>query len=121
MKYLVLLIFMVGSTSMFTQDRNAKASFQVDGVCMMCKDRIEKAGITSKGVKFADWNLETQELQLIFNEKKTDLKTIQGNILDAGHDLDSLKATDEAYAKLDDCCKYRDPKVREDHVSGKID
>lgn len=121
MKYIVLLIFMIGSASMFAQDRNAKASFHVDGVCMMCKDRIEKAGITSKGVKFANWNLETQELQLIFNETKTDLKTIQSNILQAGHDLDSLKASDEAYARLDACCKYRDPEIRADHVSGKID
>jgi len=88
---------------------------------MMCKERIEKAGITAKGVKFANWNVQSQELQLIFNENKTDLKTIKEEIVASGHDLDSLKATDEAYARLDACCKYRDPKVVDDHKSGKID
>ena len=37
----ILLLF-VGFTT-FAQNKNAKASIEVDGVCMLCKNRIEKA------------------------------------------------------------------------------
>ena len=55
----------------FAQNKNAKASFEVDGVCMMCKSRIEKASLNTKGVKSAVWNVKSHELKLIFNEHKT--------------------------------------------------
>jgi hypothetical protein len=29
-------------------------------------------------------------------------------VADAGHDTDQVKATDEVYANLHGCCKYRD-------------
>ena len=35
----------------FAQNKNAKAAIEVDGVCMMCKNRIEKACLKIKGVK----------------------------------------------------------------------
>ena len=70
----------------FAQNKNAKASFEVDGVCMMCKNRIEKASLQTKGVKSAVWNVESHELRLIFDENKTDLTTIQKNIAAVGHD-----------------------------------
>ena len=63
----------------FAQNKNAKASMEVDGVCDMCKERIEKAAIRTKGVKSAVWNVDTHELKLIYDERKTDLKTISKN------------------------------------------
>lgn len=113
-KLVVIAIFFIGLTS-FAQNKNARASLEVDGVCLMCKDRIEKACITTKGVKSAVWNVETHELKLIFDERKTDLKTIQESILAVGHDTEELVATDEAYASVHACCKYRDEEVQDDH------
>ena len=54
MKKLVLLglLLFVGVT-LTAQSKNAKATIEVDGVCLMCKDRIEKACIKTKGVKSA--------------------------------------------------------------------
>lgn len=110
----MLSLLIVGTTA-FAQNKNTKASIEVDGVCMMCKARIEKACITSKGVKSAVWNVDTHELKLIFDERKTNLKTIQNIIAEAGHDTQEIKATDEAYNMVDPCCKYRDKQVVEDH------
>jgi mercuric ion binding protein len=111
---IVLIMTLIGSTS-YAQNKNAKASMEVDGVCMMCKVRIEKAAIKTKGVKAATWNVNTHELKLIYNEGKTDLKAIQANIVAVGHDTKELKATDEAYNSVDACCLYRDEKVVNDH------
>lgn len=115
MKKLIVLIMMVIGTLAYSQNKNAKASIDVDGVCMMCKIRIEKACIKTKGVKFAEWNVETHELKLVFDERKTNLKTIQQNIAAVGHDTKEIKATDEAYNSVDPCCMYRDKKVVDDH------
>ena len=113
-KLLAITILFIGLTS-FAQNKNARASLEVDGVCLMCKERIEKACITTKGVKSAVWNVETHELKLIYDERKTELKTIQENILAVGHDNEELVATDEAYNSVHTCCKYRDEEVQEDH------
>lgn len=102
----------------FAQNKNAKASMEVDGVCGMCKERIEKAAIRTKGVKSAVWNVDTHELKLIYDERKTDLKTISKNIAAVGHDTKEIKATDEAYETVHPCCKYRDKEVVKDHEGG---
>ena len=120
MRKLVLLIVLLGvGLSSQAQDKNAKASIEVDGVCMMCKFRIEKAAVKTKGVKSANWNMETHILDLIFDEGKTDLTTIKTNLAAVGHDTDEVKATIEAYESVDDCCRYRDEQVVKDHQGGK--
>lgn len=111
---MTLLLIMMSSLG-FAQNKNAKATIEVDGVCGMCKNRIEKACLKTKGVKSAIWSIETHDLNLIFDERKVDLETIKGSIAEAGHDTESIKATDEAYAGLHPCCKYRDEEIQGDH------
>lgn len=115
MKKIAVFTMFLMATVTFAQNKNAKASLEVDGVCMMCKDRIEKACIKTKGVKSANWNVETHELKLIYNEEKASLDDIKKNILAVGHDLKDMKATDEAYNSVHDCCRYRDEEVKKDH------
>jgi cation transport ATPase len=115
MKKLIVLVALLISAVGFSQDKNAKATIKVDGVCEMCKSRIEKACIKTKGVKYADWNVQTHELALIYNENTTSLDVIKVNITEVGHDVDGMKASDEAYDQLHDCCKYRDEAVRAAH------
>lgn len=115
MKKIVLVLLMLATTVTFAQDKNKRSSIEVDGVCMMCKSRIEKACLKTKGVKSAVWNVDTHELKLIFDENKTNLKTIEQNILAVGHDTKTLKASDEAYASVHACCKYREEEVIDDH------
>lgn len=115
MKNIVLVIaFMVCST-VIAQKKNAKASFKVDGVCMMCKKRIEKATLGMKGVKYAVWNVKTHDLNVIFNERKTSITAIKETVARVGHDTEEIKATKEAYETLDPCCRYRDEEVVKNH------
>ena len=115
MKKTITVFTLLLATMTFAQDKNARASMEVDGVCLMCKTRIEKASLNTKGVKSAVWDVKTHELKLIFDERKTDVKTIQRSIVAVGHDTKALKATDEAYATVHPCCKYRDEDVKDDH------
>ncbi|WP_194766821.1 heavy-metal-associated domain-containing protein [Tamlana sp. I1] len=113
-KVLLGLLLFVGFAT-YAQNKNAKASLEVDGVCLMCKSRIEKACLKTKGVKSAVWNVKTHELKLIYDARKTDVATIESSILAVGHDTEALKATDEAYASVHPCCRYRDEAVQDDH------
>lgn len=113
-KLIVLGLMLIGTVS-FAQNKNAKATIEVDGVCLMCKTRIEKASIKTKGVKIANWDVKTHELKLIFDERKTSLKKIKESIVAVGHDTKDIKAKDDVYNNIDPCCKYRDEKVIKDH------
>lgn len=118
MKKAILIFLIISVGTINAQDKNAKANIEVDGVCYMCKVRIEKAAITTKGVKSAVWNVEDHRLSLIYNEGKTSLKEIQKSIAEAGHDTHEIKATTEAYNSVDPCCRYRDEGIKESHKNG---
>jgi copper chaperone CopZ len=107
----ILIFFTLG----FAQEKNAKASIEVDGVCGMCKERIEKAAIRTKGVKSAVWSIETHELSLIYDARKTNLDSISKKIAAVGHDTKRFTATEEAYNAIHECCKYRDETVKSEH------
>jgi copper chaperone CopZ len=105
------------------KNKNARVSFEVDGICGMCKKRIETAALKTKGVKFAIWSVKTHQLNVIMDERKTDVTAIQKNILEVGHDVvgfdkTKLEATKEAYNSVHPCCKYRDEEIGLDHEGG---
>ena len=64
----VLSLILIGFTTQsqeVVKNKNAKVSCKVDGVCGMCKKRIETAALKTKGVKFAVWSTKTHNLNLI--------------------------------------------------------
>jgi len=81
-------------------------SFKVSGNCEMCKDRIEKVTKSMAGVVSADWNTENKMLKVSFQDDKTDKEKIEQVIADSGHDTELFKASDLAYNKLPECCRY---------------
>lgn len=82
-------------------------SFHVSGKCEMCKDRIEKTVLSLDGVKEARWNIESGELALAFDNSKADLMAIHRSIAAKGHDTSMIKADDDIYNALPECCLYR--------------
>jgi len=83
------------------------AAFGVSGNCEMCKDRIETAAKSVKGVSSATWDMNKKVINVEFNNYDTSLDNIQKAIADAGHDNSKYKAPDDVYNKLPDCCLYR--------------
>ncbi|MBP2831294.1 heavy-metal-associated domain-containing protein [Aquimarina sp. U1-2] len=111
----LLLINLLLCFSISAQNKNAKTVIKVDGICGMCKKRIETAAIKTKGVKSAVWNVDTKTCSLIFDERKTDLTTISQQIANVGHDTEMIKATDEAYNSVHPCCLYRNDEIIQEH------
>ena len=104
---IVLFTFSVFAEKKDKKKKTATLTFKVEGVCDMCKKRIEDAALI-KGVKMAQWDKETQKLQVIYRPEKTNQTTIHKAVAHAGHDTEKVKAPDKVYDKLHHCCKYRD-------------
>jgi len=83
-----------------------KVKFKVDGSCDMCESRIEIALNNSDGVYIANWDINTKMVEVSFVESKTNMHDIQLAVALAGYDTELHKASNEAYSKLPDCCRY---------------
>ncbi|MDE3255912.1 MAG: cation transporter [Bacteroidota bacterium] len=106
-KGLLLCCFLVSTLYVLALQTDIKQdTIGVRGNCSMCKERIEEACYVP-GVKKATWNARNQTLVVIYKPSKVSLQKIVAQIALAGHDSDSLKASDASYKKLPDCCTYR--------------
>ncbi len=112
MKKIILILLLTSfAIQGIAQDKTPKkkiekATFWVNGNCEMCQSRIQKAALSTKGVKMANWNIETKMLSVVYKTKKCNTDVIKANIAKAGHDSQSHKATDEVYNNLHGCCQY---------------
>ena len=108
---MMLLFVALSSQAQEQKNKNAKHNIEVNGNCDMCKKRIEKAAFSVKGVKSAVWHADHQDLHLIIDESKCSVLDVEKAIAKVGHDTKDVKATDEDYAKIHGCCKYRTDEV----------
>jgi len=105
------LLLTIALTSIMTlsvnaQNKNAKHELHVKGNCGQCKERIEKAAYSAKGVKTAQWNADSETLNIILNESKGSVESVEDAIVAVGHDANDKKATEKAYSVLPSCCLY---------------
>src|SRR5210317_955353 len=94
------LLTITFALSVQAQKSIEKSVIEVDGVCGMCKARIEKTSFKIKGVKSASWSTDTHQLTLIYDTSKASLDSIQKQIARVGHNTPLFKAPDEAYEAL---------------------
>ena len=104
--FLLLLIPFLSFSQ--TSEKNAKDTFKGSGNCEMCNDRIQKATLSLKGVKYVSWSPQSKNFSIIYNSTKVSIDEVKKTISKAGHDNGSYIATDETYNNLHHCCKYRD-------------
>jgi len=93
-------------------DESGEATFTVLGNCGMCKDRIERAAYSVRGVRSASWNQEKQQLTVSYRPERATREQIERAIAKAGHDTENFLTHDEIHANLHHCCIYkRDPEL----------
>ena len=113
-----LLLAAAALAAISAQAQKAELTFGVSALCGMCEQRIE-AAYDQKGIVAADYNLETKQLHVVFKTKKWNEESLHKLATGVGHDTDKYKSTDEAYANMHGCCKYRDPKSCSDSCGEK--
>jgi len=109
MKNIILVVLlMIGFTTLAQtkKNKNAKYTIEVNGNCEQSQKRIQKAALSVSGVKLANWDVDTHQLNVILNEEKCSIIDVEKAIAIAGHDTQEIKATKEAYNNLHSYCKY---------------
>lgn len=106
MKY-IFFIFLVAVGFESLGQKKTKTTIYVDGVCDMCKKRIENA-LDVRGILFAEWDKNSHLLTVVYRQKNITEDSIHRIVNSVGHDTERSKAPDEVYWKLADCCHYRD-------------
>jgi len=98
------LIFLLFCTISFAQKAETIV-IQTSAQCNDCKERIEGKLNYTKGVKFAELDLETKKVTVKYSPKKITLQKIKETIASVGYDADELKAKQEDVLKLPKCCQ----------------
>lgn len=103
LKYFFFVLFISIASISFAQ--TTTETFKVAGECGMCKKKIEAAA-KEAGATYALWNTDSKVMTVKYNSTATNKAKIEKAIAGVGYDTPTIKATDEAYNKLHECCKY---------------
>lgn len=108
LKILFVILFTSLSFNSIAQSKNKKDTVTVNGVCSMCKKKIEKAA-KEAGTTSAVWNQNSKVLKVSYPANATNMQKIQEAVAGTGYDTRDVKATETSYNSLDECC--RNPKA----------
>lgn len=113
--FMALSVIAVVVTMAFSKPPSkATVSFKVMGTCDMCKSRIESS-LDVKGVRKAVWDVDAQTVTVNYNPRKLEEIQLHNLCAIAGHDTEKVKASEQAYADLPECCQYRSGAKCTDH------
>jgi copper chaperone CopZ len=98
------LIFIFFCAISFAQKAETSV-IQTSAQCNDCKERIEGKLNYTKGVKFAELDLESKKVTVKYSPKKITLQKIKETIASVGYDADEVKAKKEDILKLPKCCQ----------------
>jgi cation transport ATPase len=104
MKNLFLLFFLVFNTTLFAQ-KPLVITIQTSAQCGDCKQRIESTLNQTKGVVYAELNLETKVVEVKYKPSKTNAAAIKTALINIGYDADDRKANPSAQKALPLCCQ----------------
>ena len=112
-KYVILLMLSIGSISMNALGQVDTLQVKTNtycnhcAVCGSCGERMETELPFVKGIKLATYNEENMSITIIYNSKKITPLEIRKEVANLGFDADDVPANQEAYNKLDNCCKKK--------------
>jgi len=110
-KILYLMFFLISVVQYTTYGQKSPKTqticIQTSAECGDCKNRIEDKLNYTKGVLFAELDLETKKATVKYKTKKLDALAIKKIIAKIGYDADEVKAKKEDVEKLPKCCQPR--------------
>src|SRR6476661_2308887 len=105
-KYLSMFVLLLSCMAVQAQS-DTTVNFHVSGVCGQCKQRIQEA-LKLKGVQSASWDVATKMVTVKYTPSLIQLPQLHTAIAAAGHDTELMKARDDDYKALPECCHYRE-------------
>ena len=106
MKNIVLILFLFLGASTFAQTPKTKTiKFKTSAICGSCQERIENTLNYTKGVIFAELDLETKVLTVKYKTKFLNEYQVKGLVAQVGYDAGDVPRDPEAFAALPKCCR----------------
>ncbi len=105
--YFLISLLLILSHSIFAQKqaKTVTAVILTSAQCDDCKHRIEEKLNYTKGIKFAELDLESKKVTVKFSTSKISLTEVKAIIAKIGYDADEVKAKIEDVKKLPLCCQ----------------
>lgn len=101
----ILLIFFLVVTNTFIAQKTAGITIQTNAQCGECKERIETELNQTKGVIYAELNLETKVVEIKFRSSKIDPDALFKVITSLGYNANEKLAEPSAQKALPLCCQ----------------
>ncbi len=100
---IALLIFLLFIAAKVLADVKAeRIKMKVSGTCI---EQVEEVAATIDGVIQSNWDEETGELEIVYEQDKTNLRFIEQTISEAGFDTPNYKASEEDAKKVSNECE----------------
>lgn len=96
----------VGSS--FAQDKKPKSKtieFKTSAVCEMCKERIEDELNYTKGVVYAELDVDTKIVEVKFKTKFLNENRVKAIVANLGYNAGDTKRNEGAFKELPKCCR----------------
>jgi copper chaperone CopZ len=106
----LVTLFLFSVFTVFAADQSKKIEVKAGEEC---KAHIEKAAKSVEGVSQAEWNDETQELAVVFDDSKTNLDKIETAVANSGHDTPNHEAKADAKCENNKVKGEKSPKMGE--------
>lgn len=85
---------------------NKTAELKLDTMqCLMCSMKVEEVIVGLEGIKEIEVDLKSKSGKVTYKASLIDIGAIEEAITSIGYDVNGKKADQEAYEKLDICCK----------------
>jgi mercuric ion binding protein len=107
MKHIFFFLFIFFTSHILLAQKPVTTTFWVAGVCGMCEKAIESA-MDTKGILKADFSLSNNMLTVTYKPSKLNEQQIHALLNAAGYDTEKSICSEEQYARVHGCCKYRE-------------
>lgn len=101
----LMLVAFIALFSLKATAQSTEIIIKTSAQCKECKETLEAKVIDCKGVKFVELDMESKDLKVVYNSKKTNPELIRKYISDIGYNADDVAANPEAVEKLSPCCR----------------
>lgn len=103
---LVIALFTLSMSSATNQSSKTHTiSFITTAICEECKERIEEKLNYTKGILFAELNLENKMLTVKYKTEVITEQQIKEVLANLGYSSDTVVRNREAYLALPKCCQ----------------
>lgn len=110
LKYLMIMAALLLAHGQLTADNYSESTsdtleVKTSAVCRMCKNTIEKAVMTQRGVKSVRLDVPSKIATVVYNPEKTNPEKIRKAIAAVGYTADDVPPEKEAFDNLHFCCR----------------